>query len=183
MTVPREFGNDWTGTCFEMAQTMWKVVHDYAWKADEFSSLFDRVYSNADDVDTLWQLAGATNDYLRLGLGSFPVPVELPKRLLSSDHLEARVIGLKLYGRCPVREDDVIAKIIEALNRPEEYEQYGGFYEAGNLVERCRISGARLSRDSVEPLVAAITTFVDGRDDNDQRASRHRIECLRSLCD
>ena len=161
---------------------MWRFVNDYEWTAGEFKLLFDRIYSNAEDINTLWQLGGATNDYLRRGVDTFPVPVDLAKRLLGSDNVEARVVGLKLYNRCSVPEANIVAEIVRALNRPEEYERYGGLYEAGNLIDRCRDSCVRLAVADVESLVAAIGAFANGRDDNDQRVARDRIMCLRSLC-
>jgi hypothetical protein len=135
-------------------------------------------------LETLWQLGGATNDYLRRNPGGVPVPIGLPKRLLASDDREARVIGLKLLNRCSdASTAEIIEESLRALKRGDRYEDYGGLYELGNLIERCRAAAVRLPVDIVDRLASAIDAFAVDKDKNDQRMASHRVECLRLLCD
>lgn len=167
----------------KLARWMWNVVHDHPWDPGEFDDCFDRVYAHADDLETLWQLGGATNDYLRRYPGGLAVPVRLPKRLLASDDREARVIGLKLFNRLSdVSTAEITTEILRALNSGDRYEDYGALYELGNLIERCQAAAERLPADVVDQLVSAINAFALHKDENVHRMVRHRVECLRSLC-
>jgi len=168
----------------ELARWMWEVVHNHPWAPNEFDASFDRVYSHTDDLETLWQLGGATNDYLRCNPGGLSVPISLPKRLLASENREARVIGLKLLNRCSdISTSEITEEILRALQRGDGYEDYGGFCELGNLIERYEAAAVRLSADVVGRLVNATNRFAVGKDENDQRTAQRRVECLRSICD
>lgn len=137
----------------------------------KFRELFDKAYENANDLETLWQLGGAINDYLRRFPGVLPVPPELPWRLLGSDDQESRVIGLKLLIRCDVPADRTIDEIIKAIERNDDYESHGGFYELGNLLERCRDNGKTIPASSAERLRQVLQrSLIDGDDNSRQRA-------------
>jgi hypothetical protein len=124
----------------------------------EFRREFDRIYDDSDDIRALWQLGGATNDYLRANPDAMAVPPELPRRLLGSQHLDARVIGLKLLNRSAVPDTEVVAAIIRAMNRRDGYESCGGLFELGLLLDRRDISD--LDPSLVQELRVALLPLV-----------------------
>ena len=106
----------------------------------EFRREFDRIYHDCCDIKTLWQLGGATNDYLRVNRDAMVVPPDLPRRLLKSQHLYARITGLKLLNRSNVSDAEIVAAIVRAMNRRDGFESCGGLHELGQLLDRRNIS-------------------------------------------
>ena len=98
---------------FRRAKSLWSV-EGFKLTPGEFEARFDEIYQQSRDIPTLWQLGGTANDFLRLHPGSIAVPEELPTMLLTSDHMDARVIGLKLLNRCSKTPSLVIPWIIRA---------------------------------------------------------------------
>ena len=93
---------------------------------DFFRALFNRIFQETDELHALWHLGGATVFYLRRNPGVFAIPPELPRQLLPSTHLDARVIGLKLLVLCPVLDAEIIEAIIQALDKRDSYESCEG---------------------------------------------------------
>jgi hypothetical protein len=160
---------------------MWKRVHSYDWGPGEFRALFEQLYTDRADLETLWQLGGAVNDYLRRYPGEFNVPPELPRELLVSPSVDARIIGLKLLNRANVDVSEIARSIIDALRAPAEYGEYSGLYETGNFISRCREGKVRLPGKLTRDLIAAIREYVADKDDNDQRCASHHIEELENI--
>jgi hypothetical protein len=120
---------------------MWRDIERLVRLAPvEFRREFDRIYREADDIKTLWQLAGATNDYLRANPGAIDLPIELSRRLLMAEHRDARVIGLKLLNRSSVSDAEIVTAIVRTLKERDAYERCGGLYELGQFLERRRAS-------------------------------------------
>jgi hypothetical protein len=135
-----------------------------------FRREFDRIYHDCRDIKTLWQLGGATNDYLRANPDAMAVPAELPRRLLASHHLHARIVGLKLLNRSDVPDAELIATIVRALNRRDGNESCGGLYELGQLLDRR--DALDLDSSLVHALRAALSPLVDDNEPTHAAASR-----------
>lgn len=105
----------------------------------EFQAKFDEVYRHAieeTNIEALWQLGGAANDYIRSRpQNNLIVPNELAPTLLSSKLMDARIIGLKLLTRCSPNIELVADWICRALVSKHECEVYGGLSELGKLLE------------------------------------------------
>jgi hypothetical protein len=160
---------------------MWDRVHSYDWSPGEFRALFEQLYTESADLETLWYLGGAVNDYLRRYPGDFNVPPELPRKLLVSANVDARIIGLKLLNRADVDVSEIGRSIIAALHAPAEYGEYSGLYETGNFISRCRERKIRLPSALTYDLIAALRQYVADKDDNDQRCASHHIEELEDI--
>jgi hypothetical protein len=106
----------------------------------EFRREFERIYHDCGDLKTLWQLGGMTNDYLRANPDAMAVPPDLPRRLLRSQHLHARVTGLKLLIRSKVSDAEIVAAIVRAMNRRDGFESCGGLHELGQFLDRRELS-------------------------------------------
>lgn len=126
-----------------------------------FQTLFDRVYQSTDDEEALWRLGGATNDYLRANPGAFCVPPELPRRLLASQNVDARIVGLKLLIRCRVPDAEIVEAIVNALRRRDDYEGCGGIHELSNFLDHRLRNKAKLEQLMVEALLSVLEPLVD----------------------
>jgi hypothetical protein len=165
----------------ELARTMWSELPDVArLSPDRFQSLFDRVFGSTDDLEALWQLGGATNDYLRANPGAISVPVALPRRLLSSEHKDARIVGLKLLNRCGGADNEIVRGIVCALKRRDGYESCGGIFELGNFLDSRYPSGTGLDASLIDEIWMALEPLVDDGMDVHRGAS-HAMDRLRSL--
>ncbi len=96
----------------------------------------DSILQQTDGLRTLWQLGGAANDYLRRHPGLITVPRGLPFKLLAANHLDSRIIGLKLLVRLVYPLPVTWKWIRKALQSSREDEVVGGLCELGNLVNR-----------------------------------------------
>jgi hypothetical protein len=124
----------------------------------EFRKEFERIYHGCHDLKTLWQLGGATNDYLRTNPHAIDVPIALPRRLLAAHHLHARIIGLKLLNRTNVSDTEMVHAIAQALRSGDAFESCGGIFESLQFLDRRDVSRMDASliqivRDAVTPLV------------------------------
>ena len=146
----------------KLARSLWSVGNLqqlFRLPPERFEQLFARVYESTDDLETLWRLGGATNDYLRANPEAFRVPVELPRRLLASNHMDARIIGLKLLNRCPVDDEELVREFIRAMNRRDGDESCGGIFELSNFLDKRYPSGGAPAQlvhrllEALEPLV------------------------------
>lgn len=138
---------------------MWRdIVRVARLDPREFRREFDRTYLDCSDIKTLWQLGGATNDYLRINPDAMDVPPDLPRRLLRSHHRDARVIGLKLLNRSYVSDAEIVAAIVRAIKKRDGYESCGGLYELGQLLDRRDISD--LDSSLVHELRAALSPLL-----------------------
>ena len=135
----------------------------------DFRREFDLIYSHSHDVKTLYQLGGVTNDYLRANPGAMPVPADLPRRLLSLSHVDARVVGLKLLNRSNVSGNEIVREIVRALNRRDGYESCGGLHELGQFLGH-RV-GSDLDSSWVRELRIALMPLVDDGIDTHKAAS------------
>lgn len=171
----------WKGSPLTIARSMWKRVHDYKWTPGEFRALFEKLYPATDDLETLWQLGGAVNDYLRRYPDEFDVPPKLARDLLCSPSVDARIIGLKLLNRADVDVSEIARSIVDALRVPAEYGDYSGLYETGNFISRCRERKIRLPNALTRDLITALREYVADRDDNDQRCADDHIEELKCI--
>ncbi len=165
----------------ELARAMWK--HVWSQQAvdlppDQFRKLFARIYDNCRDIPTLWQLGGATNDYLRIYPDALTVPTDLPTMLLNSNDIETRIIGLKLLNRCNISDELIISEIIRAMQRRDQYESCGGFYELGELLDRHQTNGSEIEGDLVRRLQQVLATFREDEDDDTRSSARHLLERL-----
>jgi hypothetical protein len=131
-----------------------------------FRELFERAYREANDLETLWQLGGAINDFLRHRPGTLEVPPQLPWRLLQSDDVEARVIGLKLLNRIDVSDAERIEELARAIECHDGYESVGGLHELGQFLEGRQNSGQKIPAESVNRLRRVLEDFPrdDGQD-------------------
>ena len=148
----------------ELARQLWAIDNLDAVRQlpkESFQSLFDRVYLATNEIEALWQLAGAANDYLRFSPDSINVPPELPRRLLSSNHSDARIVGLKLLNRCHVSDEEIVDAIIRALNRDDESESCSGINELGNYLGRRLPAGVGIDGKLIDRLVDALEPLVD----------------------
>src|SRR5262245_52512 len=105
----------------ELARALWSS-DSRSLPPELFQALFDRVYGSTSELEALWQLGGASNDYLRFHPESIDVPSKLPWTLAHSADREARVIGLKLLGRCYEQADEIVEEIVQALTCDDHYE-------------------------------------------------------------
>ncbi|MEX1039882.1 MAG: hypothetical protein WDZ51_04590 [Pirellulaceae bacterium] len=151
----------------ELARQLWHIPNMTELTClppSRFQTLFDRVYQSTDDEEALWRLGGATNDYLRANPGSFCVPAELPRRLLASQNVDARVVGLKLLNRCSASDEEVVAAITNALRRRDDYESNGGMVELSNFLDRRIPMEAKLEQSMAETLLCALEPLVEDGD-------------------
>src|SRR5688572_15515314 len=102
----------------------------------EFQERLDGIYAAAEDPATFWQLGGAVNDYLRSHPNSIRIPDELAPKLLGSEIVDARIVGLKLLNRSSSDTAAISSAICRALESEYEGELYGGLHELGNLLSR-----------------------------------------------
>lgn len=121
-------------TSFRQAKRLWSVTARELAPA-EFQSRFDRLYPASRDLMTLWQLGGAANDYVRAHPHAIVVPMELATMLLAGDHVDARIIGLKLLNTLAAPVPQTIVYICAALRSTSDSEVYGGLYELGRLLD------------------------------------------------
>lgn len=167
-----------------IAQAMWNRVSSQGAEGispDRFRTLFDRVYQDCEDVTTLWQLGGAANDYLRTFPDALAVPDRLPLTLLSSDNIKARVVGLKLLNRCDITDEVMVAEIIRAMRRSDEYERTGGVYELGQFLDRKQMNRAKLDPVLCTRLHRILNIFRNHHDPDRRRNAAFLIERLREL--
>jgi hypothetical protein len=120
---------------FHLARALWSS-EALDLTPPEFQSRFDAIYERATDIDALWQLGGAVNDYLRRRPESVAAPPDLPLVLLASKHVPARIVGLKLLNRLNAPPSQLIPHISAALQSSAEDEIYGGLFELGELLRR-----------------------------------------------
>jgi hypothetical protein len=129
--------------------------------AQEFSALYERVRSATNEIKPLWQLGGATNDYLRRNPGAFPAPLELARFLLSANHGDARIIGLKLLTRCDARTEEFFAEVIRALKQKDDGEICGGLHELSIWIDRKLQARSKYSPEKIRPLETALQSVAD----------------------
>jgi hypothetical protein len=138
-------------TPLKLARALWSVKA-IELPASEFRELSDRVYQNTNDLETLWQLGGAINDYLRRFPATVPVPRELPFRLLRSDDQDARIIALKLLNRSGAPEDQILQEIVLAIQRDDDCESVGAFYELNQYLDRRQENDQKIPESFVPQL-------------------------------
>lgn len=122
-------------TLFAEAKALWST-EALALSPADFQLRLDALLRRTDGLRILWQLGGATNDYLRRHPNSITVPQDLPIQLLSSTRMDARVIGLKLLVRLAFPLPVILQWIQSALHSSREDEVIGGLHELGNLLEQ-----------------------------------------------
>jgi hypothetical protein len=144
-----------------------------------FRGLFDRAYAQAIDLETLWQLGGAIFDFLRQYPGTLPVPQQLPWRLLQSDDVEARVVGLKLLDHIEVSDAACIDEVVRAIERHDGYESAGGLAELGRLLRRLGNNAYRIPTASAERLLRCLQGCAELADDNCRDWVAHLVELVR----
>jgi hypothetical protein len=157
---------DWDkcGSPTELAERLWDIdsLDQLACLSpDRFRTLFDRVYQQTDELHALWQLGGATTFYLQRNPGAFAVPTELPRQLLSSPHVDARVIGLKLLILCPVLESEITEAIVQALDKRDAYESCGGIHELNKFLDTRLQASGKLDHSLAARLSCALKPLVD----------------------
>ncbi len=167
---------------FELASALW----EYLWSSrraanlspDDFRALFARIYNDCQDIPTLWQLGGATNDYLRTYPGAIEVPVELIDSLRASDHMDARIIGLKLLKHSKLDDQRIVSEIVRALQQPEDYEYYGGFVEMRHFLDRHRVEGRAIATPLVDELRRGLARFFTHEDEYSRTTAHALTEYL-----
>jgi hypothetical protein len=162
-----------------MARAMWE--HARGMPADSFKTLFDRVYNGTTDVTALWQLGGATNDFLRVHPGALTIPVELATTLLGARNKDARVIGLKLLNRCRVRDEMMVNEIIRALQRRDGYESTGGMCELRRLLERHQLDGSAIDGCLAARLSDELASLLNDDDETERHMAEALVEWLGDL--
>jgi hypothetical protein len=170
-------------TPLALARELWRVDNIpevCALSPAQFRQLFDRVYEATDDVEALWQLGGATNDYLRSNPSAFEVPLDLARRLLYSDDVEARVIGLKLLNRRSDVVEEIVSEIVRALARQDNYESTGGIHELGEFLDRLETTGASLDSAQTNAIRRALATLFEiAKCDEDRSFAASAMDRLR----
>lgn len=129
-------------------------------KPVDFQERFDAIYAAGEGPATLWQLGGAANDYLRLHPNSIRIPDELAPKLLDSEIVDSRIVGLKLLNRCSSDTAALSSAICRALESEYEGELYGGLHELGDLLSRLAPS----SPLPVEELLVRLSKLRSSRD-------------------
>lgn len=155
-------------TPLKIAQALWSTQGRELAPA-AFRELFERAYRQTNDLETLWQLGGAINDFLRHHSGSLEIPPQLPWRLLQSDDVEARVIGLKLLNRINVSDAERIDEFVRAIECHDGYEAVGGLHELGQFLDGYQNSSRKIPPASADRLRRALEAFRM-KDDQNYRA-------------
>ena len=168
---------DRLGTPLEIAQSLWSRD---ALKLPPmtFGELFDRAYSQTNDLETLWQLGGAINDFLRHRPGVLAIPPQLPSLLLRSDDVEARVVGLKLLNHIDVSDADRIDECVRAIARGDGYESVGGLHELGRFLKSCQGSGKRIPTASAERILRCLQACPERDEENCRAWVAHLVELM-----
>jgi hypothetical protein len=120
-------------TRFQLAKELWSG-EAIGLAPTEFQSRFDAICETTADIEVLWQLGGAVNDYLRAHPNSVAVPPDLPFKLLASDHVQRRIVGLKLLHRLGAPLPQLLSHICSALQSQTQDELYGGLFVLGELL-------------------------------------------------
>jgi hypothetical protein len=146
---------------YSRARGMWRdIARVSSLDPTVFRKEFNRVYTATESLKALWQLGGALNDYLRAHPNAVAVPITLPRRLLSSHHRDARVIGLKLLVRSTAPLDEIASEISRALCRRDGYESCGGIRELGNLLDRVESECVPLADSLIERLKREVEPLI-----------------------
>jgi hypothetical protein len=158
---------DWNRleTPLQVAHALWSF-EAIELSPTDFRALFDRAYRKTNDLETLWRLGGAINDFLRHSPGVLTVPQQLPWRLLQSEDVEARVIGLKLLNRIDISDAARIDEFIRAIERHDGYESDGGLYELGQFLERRERIGKRIPGPSAERVRRSLEEYPERDGEN-----------------
>lgn len=146
---------------------------------DRFRVLFERAYTAAPDIFCMWQLGGALNDYLRHNPAALEIPSDLPDRLLASDDVEARVIGLKLLAASDASDKEIARESIRAIARQDEYESYGGLWQIFALVD----DPVRCANLNVEVRTQIRNSLALCLQDDDQYTRDTAAQCLELMSD
>ena len=121
---------------FKAAQDLW-AIEARNMKPEEFQAKFAAIYDATDNIDTLWQLGGAVNDYLRSNSNpsAVKVPDELAPKLLEASRVDCKIIGLKLLVRCSNDLPTICREICRAFDRGDDW---SGLCELSNVLDRMR---------------------------------------------
>jgi hypothetical protein len=164
----------------ELARALW-TPDGWALPPSQFKSLFDRVYASTSDLKCLWQLGGASGDYLRIHPDSIDIPSELPLTLLRSADVDARIIGLKLFRRCHPRSDEVVEEIVRAVEDGDTNEGWGGLHELQELFEEIAAGKRMITPESYQHLVNALRPLSDHDDPYTRQTARRQLEWIDEL--
>lgn len=159
----------------ETAATLWGLL-GFTLSPQTFQTLFLRVFESTGDAAVLHQLGGAANDYLRHHPDGFRVPEDLSSRLLQSENVDHRIIGLKLLKHTHLPFDVLVGLFTEALRGGCACEQCGALHEVEEILDG---SGAgvinSLDRDVLGPFLRAIDTVAGESKDLDIGSACRRI--------
>ena len=131
-----------------------------------FRGLFHFVLHHNSGLTCLWQLAIATIAQLERHPGTLHVPESLPIKLLRSNDLNARVIGLKLFVRyCDTSISNKVDEIIAGLPYGRYLDDYGGQHELGILIDTCERDKIEIDYYDRCRLVLALRSILTNDDD------------------
>jgi hypothetical protein len=156
-----------------LAKRMWSSDGQQLAPQD-FLALYERVRTATDELIPLWQLGGATNDFLRHHPDAFPAPIDLARFLLSAKHCDAQIVGLKLFTRCEVPAEELLAEAVRALRQKDDSVICGGLHELSIWLDRQLKAWAKLSAAQLDSIEAALRSIRDSKaaDYNVESATR-----------
>jgi hypothetical protein len=127
---------------------------------NRFQELFDRVYGSTKKFVALWRLGSAAHSYLSLHPGFIRLPEELPRKLLKSVHVDARVVGLKLLKHVNPSTAETISEIARAIETCDGYESFGGVYQLQEWLDQQDQNVEPLEHSEIIKLARALKLHI-----------------------